>query len=390
MNDGSGAAAGLMGAGIVVILVAILIPLGIYIWTALALGAVFTKAGEPVWKAWVPVVNTWTLYELGGKPGFWALLAFLPIVNIVAFVFLIISIDTVNKRFGRGSGLTVLAVFLFPIWASILGWGSSRLLSGPLRPAYPTGQMPSDTPAAPPAPPTSPFSLAGGAAVTAAPPPPPAPPAPPAPPRGPALAPPPPPPPSPSSPFDARPATPWPAPPAPAPAAPAAAPTAFIPPPPPSAPKPAEQPSSLWAPAPATAPDVAPAAPAPAAPTPVHIDEDDERTVISRSKRPSWLLTLPDGSDEAITASTVILGRSPSAPAGSDAQVIAVVDDTKTVSKSHAVLRLVGDTWVIEDSGSTNGSIVLDESGAEIEVTATHALIETFQLGDATFRIRKS
>ena len=37
-----------------------------------------------------------------------------------------------------------------------------------------------------------------------------------------------------------------------------------------------------------------------------------------------------------------------------------------------------------------NGSIVLDESGAEIEVTATHALIETFQLGDATFRIRKS
>ena len=67
-----------------------------------------------------------------------------------------------------------------------------------------------------------------------------------------------------------------------------------------------------------------------------------------------------------------------------------MVDDTKTVSKSHAVLRLVGDTWVIEDSGSTNGSIVLDESGAEIEVTATHALIETFQLGDATFRIRKS
>ena len=54
------------------------------------------------------------------------------------------------------------------------------------------------------------------------------------------------------------------------------------------------------------------------------------------------------------------------------------------------MLRLVGDTWVIEDSGSTNGSIVLDESGAEIEVTATHALIETFQLGDATFRIRKS
>ena len=48
MNDGSGAAAGLMGAGIVVILVAILIPLGIYIWTALALGAVFTKAGEPL------------------------------------------------------------------------------------------------------------------------------------------------------------------------------------------------------------------------------------------------------------------------------------------------------------------------------------------------------
>ncbi len=39
----------------------------LYVWFALALAAMFRKIGEPVWKAWVPVVNVATVLKLGGS-----------------------------------------------------------------------------------------------------------------------------------------------------------------------------------------------------------------------------------------------------------------------------------------------------------------------------------
>ena len=107
----------------------------VYVWTSLALSGVFRKTGEEPWKAWVPILNTWTVLTLGGQAGWWAVLALVPIVNIVSVVMLVIAIDAITKRFGYGVGFTVLGFFFYPVWASILAWG-------PAVPARPGGPAP--------------------------------------------------------------------------------------------------------------------------------------------------------------------------------------------------------------------------------------------------------
>src|SRR5262245_17251824 len=53
-----------------------------YVVTALCLSRIFKKAGVEPWKAWVPVYNTWTMLEIGGQQGFWAVLMLIPVINI--------------------------------------------------------------------------------------------------------------------------------------------------------------------------------------------------------------------------------------------------------------------------------------------------------------------
>ena len=50
----------------------------LYVWTALALCAVFRKSGEQLWKAWVPVLNLIVLLELGRLSGWLILLVLIP------------------------------------------------------------------------------------------------------------------------------------------------------------------------------------------------------------------------------------------------------------------------------------------------------------------------
>lgn len=54
-------------------------------------------------------------------------------------------------------------------------------------------------------------------------------------------------------------------------------------------------------------------------------------------------------------------------PIGRDPQAAIVLDDPR-VSWRHALLRPVGGTWVLEDSGSTNGTWVGTERVSRIEI----------------------
>ena len=108
------------------VLFTLLITAGLYIWIALALSAVFRKSGEEGWKAWVPILNSIVLLQLAGLSPWLVLLSFVPILNIAAIVVFAIAIYRVSGAFGYGAGMTVLGVLLFPVWASIIGWGSAR------------------------------------------------------------------------------------------------------------------------------------------------------------------------------------------------------------------------------------------------------------------------
>lgn len=120
-------------------------------------------------------------------------------------------------------------------------------------------------------------------------------------------------------------------------------------------------------------------------------DDDFEETVLAVRRRPVWRLQLPMSSRPVdVTATTVLLGRKPSAlGAPTDAQLVPVADGTRTVSKTHARLDLVDQRWMITDLGSTNGIVLIGENGEENELDShvTTPLTERFLLGDAEFSL---
>ena len=475
---------------VVLTLVWIAFAAGVYVWTALALTAVFRKAGLPAWRAWVPVVNSWTLFALAGMRGWWAVVllagaAVLPLVQTLLFAVLLVGavhagagsddpgtaiglfvaalilvialyvayvvlalvlqirmLDGVGRRFRLNAGYTVLGVFLFPVWASVVGWGPARWI-GP-RPSGPAGPAWTSYPPVPPRPPI-PYPPAAGPGASPAVPPRPAPPTSvpqPVPESVPGA----PPPYVPSSPAFSGPASPAPparpyaptsfAPfiPAPAPVSDPAAPTTAAPvaerahreeaspsAPPPSvaAFAPADGPSTDDHGSEAEAPygprrsgnpapeddtgALDPWDPASAGVVPVSAfgrahpvvpwDEagarPEESTAAGDRRRPGASLSLPDGTAIALTAEHALLGRNPvPRPDAPRAQLVAIADATRTISKTHALLTRTPSGWRITDLDSTNGVAVVDAAGAEHDVTGPTPVTERFFLGDAELRLR--
>ena len=83
---------------------------------------VFSKAGQPGWAILVPVYNAYILLKVAGKPGWWLLLFFVPLVNAV---FAILALRALAARFGKGIGFTLGLIFLPMVFFPILGLGSA-------------------------------------------------------------------------------------------------------------------------------------------------------------------------------------------------------------------------------------------------------------------------
>ncbi|HBT94756.1 MAG TPA: hypothetical protein DEB24_00945 [Coriobacteriia bacterium] len=103
-----------------------------YVIYAFFLMKLFEKANVPAWKAWVPFVNTWKLFELGGFQGALSLLflaAVIPCVGwiaaIAAAVLGYIAAYNIGLKNGKEGVWVVLYIFLPVVWAGILGLGKS-------------------------------------------------------------------------------------------------------------------------------------------------------------------------------------------------------------------------------------------------------------------------
>jgi hypothetical protein len=83
---------------------------------------VFKKAGEPGWGALVPIYNLYLLCKISGRPEWWLILFFIPLVNIV--IALIIAMD-LAKAFSKSSGFGIGLWLLSFIFVPILAFGSS-------------------------------------------------------------------------------------------------------------------------------------------------------------------------------------------------------------------------------------------------------------------------
>jgi hypothetical protein len=416
-------------AGPTTVLLFVVLWVLLYVWIALALSALFRKCGEESWKGWVPVYNQIVVLQLGAISGWFYLLILIPVVGPVAvYVLLIVAAHRINLSFGYGTGMTVLAALLYPVWATVLGFGSARwvgpaLHTGPVDATGPApmpivGRTRSEHPSADLV--VEPWGLTPPAARAT---------------RN-----------VPAEEADDAAAP-----------IPSDGPIAFVPgprvaasdivQPPAAAPEimqpraaarrapaePAEPPLVTRAPLspPETVPEPEPWAPrrsetppdggyeettgevsavvgAPQAGAPrsalgavsaqytrpeVPEDEVFDETVITRRRRLPWELVPPIGVPIDILSDVVILGRRPAAdPEYPKAQLIALADDTRTVSKTHARLELRGDSWFVTDLGSTNGVLLVTLMGTEIDAAPGIELAagERFFLGDAEVRLRRT
>ena len=128
-SDVSDAAAA--GIATVVILFSLLFAALIYVGWSYCLGRIFKKAGVESWKAWVPVYNNWVLLELGDQQGFWAVLALVPVVNIVSAVFMYIAYYNIGLKLGKEGAFVLLAIFVPVVWVIWLAFDSSTWKGAP-------------------------------------------------------------------------------------------------------------------------------------------------------------------------------------------------------------------------------------------------------------------
>ncbi len=102
---------------------------GILIWIAFLIVVIagqwkaFEKAGQPGWACIIPFYNFYIMLKIGGKPGWWLLLLFIPFVNIV---FAVWTLNMISKSFGKDEGFTIGLIFLGFIFWPILGFGDAK------------------------------------------------------------------------------------------------------------------------------------------------------------------------------------------------------------------------------------------------------------------------
>ena len=111
-------------------LIVLLFQLAFTVFVIASIWKVFTKAGQPGWAAIVPIYNIYILLKIGGRPGWWLLLFFIPIVNVI--IAILLGID-VAKAFGKGAGFGLGLTFLGFIFYPILGFGNAVYLGNPSR-----------------------------------------------------------------------------------------------------------------------------------------------------------------------------------------------------------------------------------------------------------------
>lgn len=106
----------------------LLIFLAIIVLLIAALWKAFQKAGQPGWACIVPIYNMIIMCKMAGKPAWWVLLMFIPIVSIVIAIMLN---NEISKRFGFGIGMTLLLTLLPIIGWPIIGFGDAKYADAP-------------------------------------------------------------------------------------------------------------------------------------------------------------------------------------------------------------------------------------------------------------------
>ena len=123
MDSGYGDA---IGAGVGVVTWLISVAVGIFV--IICTWKIYTKAGKPGWASIVPIYNILVLLEIVGRPWWFLLLMFVPVVNVVISIMIIFD---EAKVFGKGVGFGFGLLLLSPIFNALLAFGDATY-KGPI------------------------------------------------------------------------------------------------------------------------------------------------------------------------------------------------------------------------------------------------------------------
>jgi hypothetical protein len=99
--------------------------LAIIVFMIIVQWKIFVKAGKPGWAAIIPIYNIIILLEIVGKPTWWIVLLFIPLVNIVIMIMIV---HQLALSFGKEAGFTVGLILLGIVFYPILAFGSAKYL----------------------------------------------------------------------------------------------------------------------------------------------------------------------------------------------------------------------------------------------------------------------
>lgn len=92
---------------------------------------IFEKAGEAGWKVLIPFYNTYTMLRIARKPGWWLLLFFIPVVNIIIAFIVALAL---GKAFGKDAVWSIFLLFFLPfIGVSILAFSKNAKYKKPTK-----------------------------------------------------------------------------------------------------------------------------------------------------------------------------------------------------------------------------------------------------------------
>ncbi|HYG16857.1 MAG TPA: DUF5684 domain-containing protein [Bacteroidia bacterium] len=91
------------------------------IWT------LYEKAGKPGWASIIPIYNQMVMIEIAGKPWYWILLMFIPLVNIILGIW---TLNLFVKSFGKSEGYTFGIIILPFIFLPLLAFSKDTKFVG--------------------------------------------------------------------------------------------------------------------------------------------------------------------------------------------------------------------------------------------------------------------
>lgn len=104
-------------------------PLLVILWLIVAVVLIaanwklFTKAGKPGWAILIPIYNVIVYLQIVDKPLWWIILFFIPVVNFVIAILVLLAFV---QKFGKPGWHVVLALFAGVIYFPYLAFSSAE------------------------------------------------------------------------------------------------------------------------------------------------------------------------------------------------------------------------------------------------------------------------